>query len=181
MRPWTALCLTVAITMFPQKRESELSLHRIIARYNINISEARKNLIPTSYYDDYTISIRRPENETVSQMNRRILAAVERPITFAGKYAIVVWSCGAGCIDGAIVNQTTKAIYDLPFHVTSCPYPEGPSKQLHFTPFSNLLVVDGALEWHEDSDANRVDEDCGQRFFLWTGTKLVRVDPDAKK
>ena len=117
MRPWTALCLTVAITMFPQKRESELSLHRIIARYNINISEARKNLIPTSYYDDYTISIRRPENETVSQMNRRILAAVERPITFAGKYAIVVWSCGAGCIDGAIVNQTTKAIYDLPFHV----------------------------------------------------------------
>lgn len=181
MHVWIAFFLTFTSAVSSQERKDDWSLHQMMARYKINITEAEGDLIPISYYYESLIVIRRPENETVSQMDRRIRAAVMRPITFAGNYAIVVWSCGAGCTSGVIVNQRTNAIYRLPFHVTSCPYSEGPSTQLHFSPFSNLLVVDGELEWFKPSDSGKLTEECGQRFFLWTGTKLVRVDPDAKK
>ncbi len=86
---------------------------------------------------------------------------------FAGRYTIVQWGCGAGCVDWAIVDAITgKAFFidnarDVSVaRVTPLP--------LVFRLGSNLLVLLGAPK--EDETRN------GITYYLWNGKSLRQLD-----
>lgn len=114
-------------------------------------------------------------DETREQFITRIRNAVKGRRTFAGHYAVVGYSCGAGCRDSAIVDIRTNRVTFLPFTVTMCPGQE--AAQLDFRVDSRLLIVEGQLEWDPDPKGEMIVENCGTYYFEWTEGRLKRVAP----
>jgi len=67
---------------------------------------------------------------------------------FAGHYTIVQWGCGAGCVQFAVVDAKTGAVYVPSFYVGPREQiqaeTEEPAEPLQFRIDSKLLIVSGA-------------------------------------
>lgn len=113
--------------------------------------------------------------ESRDEFFARVRSAAKGKRTFAGDYAIVGWSCGAGCVGSAIVNARDGRVTLLPFSAAMCRGQE--ASQLEFRARSRLLVVHGALEWHTKPGEAPVDWECGEYFFGWNGKSLRKVEP----
>jgi hypothetical protein len=91
---------------------------------------------------------------------------------FAGHYALAQWGCGAGCLQIAVVDLKTGAVYEGPFgalrKATMCleGTPEAPG--IAFQRESALLVLKGCPDF----------KNCGAYYYQWTGSefKLLRRD-----
>lgn len=94
---------------------------------------------------------------------------------FAGTFAIVQWGCGSSCLQMAIVNEQTGAVYPGPFTVLDFGAPhrfadKSDSSQvdsfepLVFRANSRLLVVRGCPE---EDQAN-----CALFYYEWSGLKF---------
>ena len=147
------------------------------SQYRVSPSADTKELANFSVCGD--IIIPRRELETLGQFVQRIRKTVKGKRNFSGLYAVVGWSCGAGCRDSAIVNVITDRVVFLPFNVTMCRYQK--AAQLDFRADSRLMVVSGKLEWAAESrrdELPRVD-DCGTYYFEWRGESLRQIGPSA--
>lgn len=128
---------------------------------------------------DLVIERRRP-NEALGRFHGRIRAAAKGRANFAGRVAIVRWSCGFVCQDGVLLDVRTGRLTWMPFTVSDCQYI--PGELMSFRPDSRLLIVKGGLEWKEPPPEGGADEDCRVRYFEWTGTRFRTVDdPGARK
>jgi hypothetical protein len=99
--------------------------------------------------------------------------AAKRGPNFAGKFAIARWGCGSSCIQMAVINQQTGAVYRGPFEKLDFSAPrrfeEEGSQPNSFEPLgfrkeSRLLVVHGCPE--------EVQSDCAAFFYEWNGKKF---------
>ena len=93
---------------------------------------------------------------------------------FAGQYTIVGWGCGTSCLDFAIVDARSGAVYFPPFGVVSSVHvdttpgePEPTYGALRYRVDSSLLVVLGAPGEAEELE--------GISYYHWNGKKLVQV------
>jgi hypothetical protein len=91
---------------------------------------------------------------------------------FAGRFTVVGWGCGAGCVAAVLVDAATGRIYRIPFgtlamDAASGPNYRGPVYQLK----SRLLIADGC--------PNEEEKKCGTYYYEWTANKfkLLRYDP----
>jgi hypothetical protein len=99
---------------------------------------------------------------------------------FAGHYIVIVWGCGTGCIQMAMSNADTGAVYDPPLS-------DGGRLTLPMLVFPNSAGGAADTEWRRDSrlmiikatpHVNRADAVPYAFFFLWPGehwTLLRRV------
>lgn len=94
---------------------------------------------------------------------------------FAGSFAIVQWGCGSSCIQMAIVNEQTGAIYPGPFTVLDFGAAhrfadKSDSSQvdtfepLVFRKYSRLLAVRGCPEENQGN--------CALFYYEWSGLKF---------
>lgn len=85
---------------------------------------------------------------------------------FAGRFAIMSWTCGTWCSSVMAVDFQTGAPLTLPFNnVIYCPdFSEG-GALLH-RPDSRLLIVRGRL------GIDGLEGPCGVYRFVWTGTRF---------
>lgn len=96
---------------------------------------------------------------------------------FAGRFTIVEWGCGAGCVQFAIVNAITGAVSMPPFYVGSRVLAEGqttePAEPLLYRIDSKLLIVSGS----------RNEKGEGTYYYTWDGKRLrlIKAVPDPKK
>lgn len=141
-------------------------------------SEALSNGNPEGTSKEITIGRLGIEDgdETLEQFLDRIRRSAKGKRTFAGHYAIVEWSCGASCIDSAIVDTDSGRVTLTPFNVvTFCRDHITPG--FDFRADSRLLVAEGDIEWKRHSQITHATGKCGTRYFEWGGRELKQVHP----
>ncbi|MFZ5867293.1 MAG: hypothetical protein ACOYXY_15520 [Thermodesulfobacteriota bacterium] len=90
---------------------------------------------------------------------------------FAGHYTVVRWGCGTDCIEFAIVDVISGAVFFPPFLTVQSvpPYdqdnPTMIPRNVEFRPDSRLLIVTGTID-KSSSD---------KHFYEWTGKELKLV------
>lgn len=101
-------------------------------------------------------------------------------VNFAGRYALVSWGCGTGCMDAGIVDLKTGTVY-FPRELAGVGvwyFQDNPNEEiLDFKPNSRLLVLSG---WPA-TEANSDNPKAGLYYYEWTGTRLRLVKYVAKK
>jgi hypothetical protein len=68
---------------------------------------------------------------------------------FAGDYILVVWGCGSGCADGAVIDPRSGKVFWLPSLVVGCDSTcvgFVDKEFVEFRPDSKLLVLNGKRE-----------------------------------
>lgn len=105
-----------------------------------------------------------------------IRVEAEEGPNFAGRYKVALWGCGSSCNGGALVDEKTGEIFDLPFTYMGW----GPGKfgdgavglaygfeQVSIRKDSRLFVYRGCPE----DDATR----CGAYYYEWTGIQFKLI------
>jgi hypothetical protein len=85
---------------------------------------------------------------------------------FAGRYAIVLWTCGSWCANATIADVRTGKTFDVPFlGVVGCKKVTGEHRTIERKADSRLLVVRGSLEIPEGDYF--YEGPCGTFYYLW--------------
>jgi hypothetical protein len=144
---------------------------------------------PTStLFSDYAVHpVRTPRpNEAVIgkydwtnkvKFSHEIKSEASKGPDFAGRYAIVLWSCGSWCSNSVIADVLSGKTYDMPFAgVVGCEPITGNFDTLQRRADSSLLIVRGSLEM---SNGGYLDEGpCGTFYFRWASDRLHLVGCD---
>ena len=118
-----------------------------------------------------------PQFKTAGQRTFRtmIREGAEKGAAFAGHYAVAQWGCGAGCLQMALVDVRTGAVYDGPFGAL----PNGT-----LTPDQNVDPEKSGIFFHLDSSLLLArgcpnEKDCATYYYKWTGVRfeLLRKIP----
>ena len=84
---------------------------------------------------------------------------------FAGRFRLVEWGCGTGCISIAVVDLLSGIVSDGPFGrlpkatIYLGPPPDPDTTGLFFRSDSRLLIASGCPNW----------KDCGVYYYDWNG------------
>ena len=106
------------------------------------------------------------------------LAASTGP-DFAGRYAIVEWSCGSWCTNSVIADVLNGKMYDTPFAgVVGCRAVTGDLPTIQRRANSALLIVRGSLEMSFDHSLS--EGPCGTFYFRWQSSRLRLIGCDIK-
>src|SRR5262249_10131 len=99
---------------------------------------------------------------------------------FAGRYAVIMWGCGAPCLMMAISDLQTGAVYNPPVSASgglalpllALPNSVGRDADLEYRVDSRLMIVTATPHWE------RMDAKSFSYYFLFEGEKwklLYRV------
>ena len=107
----------------------------------------------------------------------------KRGVNFAGHYTVAQWGCGTSCMQAAIIDAKTGAVF----------FPEELNgfgvwfwdanddtrldDALRFKPNSRLMVMSG----YPGSEGNRDEPKSGLYYYEWTGRRLRLVRLVEKK
>ncbi|HST51462.1 MAG TPA: hypothetical protein VLJ61_05570 [Pyrinomonadaceae bacterium] len=96
-------------------------------------------------------------------------------VNFAGHYTVVEWGCGAGCLDVAVVDAKTGAVY-FPKELSGFGvwyWGTDDYDALQFKPDSRLIVLSGSPV----SESSKAEPQYGLFYYEWTGNglKLIKV------
>jgi hypothetical protein len=67
-------------------------------------------------------------------------------LNFAGDYILVLWGCGSGCAEGAVIDAKTGVVSWLPYFVVGCDstcIDFADKEFIEFRPDSKLLILNG--------------------------------------
>jgi len=99
----------------------------------------------------------------------RIREGAREGPNFAGRFTVVEWGCGSGCISFAVVDAVTGRVYRAPFALLGVPYlgtKSGRAYQgLVYRLNSRLLIADGCPQ----------DGNCGTYYLEWTGRRWNQI------
>jgi hypothetical protein len=94
---------------------------------------------------------------------------------FAGHYTLIEWGCDAGCVQFAVVDAKTGAVFMPPFYVGPRAFVEGqtgePEEPLQFRVDSRLLIVSGS----------RNEKGEGVYYYKWVRNRLTLIANTAGK
>jgi len=133
---------------------------------------------PTPQFGDYPATVTHgsnaaPKFSTAGQrtFRTRIRDAAEQGPNFAGHYTVAEWGCGTGCVQMAVVDNQSGAVYDGPLGAlpkTLVCVGDLPVEQAGYIYHDNssLLVVGGCPN----------NTACGAYYYQWTANqwKLLR-------
>lgn len=103
-------------------------------------------------------------------------AASEGP-DFAGRFAVVSWSCGSWCSNSVIADVTTGKFFDTPFlGVGGCRRTTGAFDTIERRHDSALLIVRGSLEMTFGNSFGAGP--CGVFYFRWAQDRLRLIGCD---
>jgi hypothetical protein len=85
---------------------------------------------------------------------------------FAGGYFVAVWSCGAACVSGAIVEASSGQVIDIPFTVSGWREVHDDFSGIAFRADSRLIVFSGERNEKGDMGRHYYVLDRGRLRFL---------------
>ncbi|MBZ5611865.1 MAG: hypothetical protein LAP38_26695 [Acidobacteriia bacterium] len=90
---------------------------------------------------------------------------------FAGRYAVVLWTCGTWCTNATIADVRTARTVQLPFAgVIGCERVTGEHRTIERKADSRLMIVRGSLEI---PNGDYLDEGpCGTFYYVWQQRRL---------
>ena len=90
---------------------------------------------------------------------------------FAGRYAIVQWSCGTWCANSLIAEYGTGRIVETPFvGVVGCRSITGDHPTMERRINSNLLIIRGMFELSDDGYF--YETPCGTFHLAWNNNRF---------
>jgi hypothetical protein len=117
----------------------------------------------------------KPVSKEARQFRTVIREGAQSGPNFAGHYTIVSWGCGTACIQVAIVDAQTGAVFMPGFYIAFSLNLEQEKlrdeEPLHFKPDSKLLVVVGS----------RNEKGEGVYFYKWDAAKLTLIHSAMQK
>lgn len=117
--------------------------------------------------------------EGASTFRTRLREGAAKGINFAGRYTLVVWGCGTGCLSGGIIDAGTGTVY-FPKELGGFGvwyFSDSPNAEaLEFKPNSRLLILSG----FPATEANVDNPKTGLYYYEWTGNRLRLVKFVAK-
>jgi len=121
----------------------------------------------------------RLDTEFARSYRTRIRAAAKKGPNFAGSYTIANWGCGTSCLQMAVIDERTGAVFNGPFlgldYDSSLGYADGSSTEddkfdpLSYRLNSRLLVVRGCQD-------NIQARNCALSYYEWAGNKFRLID-----
>jgi hypothetical protein len=110
--------------------------------------------------------------------SRAVRTEIAKGPDFAGRYAILKWTCGSWCANATIADIRTGKTYETPFvGVVGCSGVTGDFDTLQHQADSSLLIVRGLLEM-PFGDRLAADGPCGTFFFRWVPHRLQLIGCD---
>jgi hypothetical protein len=133
-------------------------------------------------FEDYRVEIIPPipKRETEAVVDREAVGAVIRKVAeegpdFAGRQAVVKWTCGSGCSSIVIVNVRTGKIYSPPFLGANRCGSSLDSPVLSYKINSSLLIVRGSHELPDKTGGTFSDGPCGVFYYVWIGRRMELI------
>jgi len=136
---------------------------------------------PRSAFDDYParpIATPRTDHGGLGKydwtdrklFSQSVKAEISKGPDFAGRFAILLWSCGTACSNATIADVQTGKTHDTPFvGIVGC-RENGDSETLRSKAASTLLIAQGSLEM---AYGHYFDEGpCGTFYFEWRANRL---------
>ena len=108
---------------------------------------------------------------------KAVQAEIRKGPDFAGRLAILSWSCGTWCRNATIADVRTRKTYDTPFvGIVGCEKITGNFDTLQRRADSSLLIARGSLEmsFGQYSDGGP----CGTYYFQWRVNRLRLIGCD---
>lgn len=142
----------------------------------------------TPRFEDYAVAVykgkRAPVNlksaEGASTFRTRLREGAEKGVNFAGRYTLVAWGCGTGCLMAGVIDARTGTVY-FPKELGGFGvwyFSDNPNDEaLGFKSNSRLLVLSGFPATESNSDNPKT----GLYYYEWTGRRLRLVKFVAKK
>ncbi|MBD0371644.1 MAG: hypothetical protein ICV60_12460 [Pyrinomonadaceae bacterium] len=139
-------------------------------------------------FQDYSVPVYKGKRAPVTlksaraagTFRTRLREGAGKGINFAGRYMLVAWGCGTGCLDAGIIDAKTGTVY-FPRELAAFGvwyFSDNPNAEaLDFKPNSRLLVLSGWPATEADSDNPKT----GLYYYEWMGTRLRLVKYIAKK
>jgi hypothetical protein len=120
------------------------------------------------------------EDERV--FSQSVRAEIKKGPDFAGRFAILTWSCGSWCANATIADIRTGKTYETPFvGIVGCSEVTGDFDTLQRKADSSLLIARGRLEMAVGDNFD--DGPCGTYYFQWrlNHLRLIGSDITAKE
>lgn len=109
----------------------------------------------------------------------RLREGAEKGVNFAGRYTLVAWGCGTGCLDAGIIDAKTGTVY-FPKELAGFGVwyfsDNRNDEALDFKPDSRLLVLSG----FPATEGNVDNPKTGLYYYEWTGARLRLIKFVAK-
>ncbi len=109
----------------------------------------------------------------------RLREEAKQGVNFAGHYTVAEWGCGAGCLEVAIIDAKTGAVF-FPKELNGFGvwfWGDKDYDAVQFKPNSKLLIVSGFPAAETDADEPK----SGLYYYEWTGDRLKLVKLVEKK
>jgi len=160
-------------------------------RANSKASEVPLGVPKATRFEDYAVHPVAPQRATEAligkydwtdkaSFGREVKVEAAKGPDFAGRYAIVEWSCGSWCTNSVIADVVSGKMYDPPFvGVVGCSAITGDQPTLQRRADSSLLIVRGMLEMSFDHYLS--EGPCGSFYFRWNGSHLRLIGCDIPK
>lgn len=131
-------------------------------------------------FEDYAVPVYRGKRAPVNlksakganTFRTRLREGASQGVNFAGRYSLVAWGCGTGCLQVGIIDAKTGTVY-LPEQLGGLGVWlwDNNEEALQYKPNSRLLVLSG----FPATEANSDNPKSGLYYYEWTGTRLKLI------
>lgn len=113
----------------------------------------------------------------LSEFHRAVRSEAAKGPDFAGRYAIVRWTCGSNCSNQVIADVKTGTRYETPFvGISQCIELTGfATDDIERRADSLMVIVRGSLEIQRDRGSFLDDGPCGTFAYLWQKRHLSLI------
>ncbi len=80
----------------------------------------------------------------------------------AGRFRLVSWGCGSGCLSSVVVDERSGEVYDLPLGALTFDAFPPDIEPIATRADSRLVVIHGCPN----------EKDCASYYYEWTGSEL---------
>ena len=128
-------------------------------------------------FEDYRATVYRGKSAPVnlrsakgaSAFRTRLREGAKEGVNFAGRFTLVSWGCGTGCLQAVIIDARTGRVFfpDALGGFGVWLWPDTGDEAMQFKPESRLLIMSGT-----PGEANNGNSKSGIYYYEWTGTRL---------
>lgn len=135
---------------------------------------------PAPVYKGKRAPVNLKSAQGASSFRTRLREGAEKGVNFAGRFTLVAWGCGTGCLMAGIIDARTGTVY-FPKELGGFGvwyFSDNPNAEaLEFKANSRLLVLSG----FPATEMNMDEPKTGLYYYEWTGARLRLVKFVAKK
>jgi len=133
---------------------------------------------PAPVYKGRPATLKLNGSKEARNFRTQLREGAKQGVNFAGHYTVASWGCGTACLQVALIDAKTGAVF-FPEELNGFGvwFWDNNDEALRFKPNSRLLVMSG----FPASEGNKGEPKSGLYYFEWTGRRLKLLKLVEKK